>query len=93
VGAFATCTLDLKRVGVSPTGSMLHRYKKQAAPTWQRKLVLVLGALCAATFLLFVVWAVTLFVDWARVDDCLDNGGSYDYERGECDFETNHSTP
>ena len=70
--------------------SMLSRYKKKAAPSWQRKLVLVLGSLCAATFLLFVMWAVMLFIDWARVDDCLDQGGSYDYERGECDFEANH---
>ena len=49
-----------------------------------------MGSLCAATFLLFVVWAVMLFIDWARVDDCLDQGGSYNYERGECDFEANH---
>ena len=69
---------------------MFSRYKKKAAPSWQRKLVLVLGALCGATFLLFVVWAVTLFIDWARVDDCLDHGGSYNYEVGECDFEVNH---
>jgi len=34
-----------------------------------------------------------LFIDWARVDDCLDQGGSYDYEGGECDFETNHVIP
>jgi len=68
---------------------MLKKYKKTEAPSWHRKLVLVLGALCAATFLLFVVWAVLLLIDWARVDDCLDRGGSYDYERAECDFEVN----
>jgi hypothetical protein len=66
---------------------MLSKYKKKEAPSWQRKLVLVLGALCGATFLLFMVWAVTLFIDWARVDDCLDKGGSYDYDRGECNLE------
>ena len=32
-------------------------------------------------------------IDWARADDCLDKGGSYDYERGECDFESNHVIP
>ncbi len=69
---------------------MLSKYKKKEAPSWQRKLVLVFGSLFGATILLFVVWAVTLFIDWARVDDCLDQGGSYNYERGECDFELNH---
>jgi len=72
---------------------MLSKYKKKGAPSWERKLVLFLGSLLAATLLLFVVWAVTLFIDWARVDDCLDRGGSYDYESGECDFEANHVAP
>jgi hypothetical protein len=72
---------------------MLSKYKKTGAPSWQRKLVLILGSLFGATLLLFVVWAVTLLIDWARVDDCLDKGGSYDYERGECDFEANHGVP
>ena len=69
---------------------MLKKYKKKEAPSWQRKLVIVLGSLFGATLLLFVVWAVLLFLEWARVDDCLDKGGSYDYERGECDFQSNH---
>ncbi len=72
---------------------MLSKYKKKGPPSWQRKLVLFLGSLFGATLLLFVVWAVTLFIEWARVDDCLDKGGSYDYERGECDFEANHVIP
>ena len=72
---------------------MFNKYKKTETASWQRKLVLVLGALFSATFLLFVVWAVVLLIDWARVDDCLDKGGSYDYESGECDFETNHVIP
>ncbi len=72
---------------------MLSKYKKKGSPSWQRKLVLFLGSLFGATLLLFVVWAVTLSIDWARVDDCLDKGGSYDYERGECDFEANHVIP
>ena len=69
---------------------MLKKYKKKEAPSWQRKLVIVLGSLFGATLLLFVVWAVLLFLEWARVDDCLDKGGSYDYEQGECDFQSNH---
>ncbi len=72
---------------------MLNKYTRSEAPSWQRKLVLILGSLFAATVLLFAVWAVTLFVDRLRVDDCLDAGGSYDYERGECDFEENHDVP
>ncbi len=72
---------------------MLSKYKKSEAPSWQRKLVLILGSLFGATFLLFVVWAILLFIDWTRIDDCLDKGGSYDYERGECDFEANHIVP
>ena len=72
---------------------MLIRYKKSDASSWQQKLVLVLGALFGATLLLVLVWAITLLIDWARVDDCLDRGGSYDYDRGECDFETNHVVP
>jgi hypothetical protein len=72
---------------------MLNKYKKKDAPSWQRKLVLVVGALFGATLLLFVVWAVVLVIDWARVDDCLDKGGSYDYESHECDFQLNHAAP
>jgi len=72
---------------------LLNKYKKQEPPSWQRKLVLILWSFSGATFLLFLVWAVTLFIDWTRVDDCLDKGGSYDYERGECDLESNHIGP
>lgn len=72
---------------------MLSRYKKKGAPPWQHKLVLVLGSLFAATLLLFAVWVVLLFIDWARVDNCLDQGGSYDHVRGECDMESNHAVP
>ena len=72
---------------------MLNRHKLSEPPSWQRKLVLLLGSLVGATVLLLVVWAVVLYVDWARVDDCLDKGGSYDYQRGECDSEANHVVP
>jgi len=72
---------------------MLTKYRKKDAPSWQRKLVLLSGSLLGATLLLFVFWAITLFIDWARVDDCLDRGGSYDYERGKCDFQSTHHTP
>ena len=60
---------------------------------WQQKLILILGSVFGATVLLFAVWAVMLFADRARVDHCLDDGGSYDYERAECDFQSNHTVP
>lgn len=72
---------------------MLKRYTKKDAPAWQRRLILLLGALFGATILLFAAWAVVLFIDWTRVDDCLDQGGSYDYEQHECDFDRDHASP
>jgi hypothetical protein len=66
---------------------MLRKYRKKDAPSWQRKLVVFVAGLFGATLLLFVVWAVVLVIDWARVDDCLDKGGRYNYETGECEFE------
>ena len=72
---------------------MLNKYRKSEAPPWQKKLVFFLWSLFGATFLLFAAWAVVLFIDSATVDDCLDKGGSYDYERGECDFDTSHPAP
>jgi hypothetical protein len=44
---------------------MLSKYQKKEAPTWQRKLVVILGALSAATILLFAAWAVILLIDGA----------------------------
>ena len=69
---------------------MLKRYNKQGVSAWDRKLTIVLGSLFGITLLLFAVWAVVLMINWAEVDDCLDRGGSYDYEQGQCDFDTNH---
>ncbi len=72
---------------------MLKKYQKQGPSPWDRKLVIVLGALFAITLLLFAVWAVTLLAEASAVDSCLDKGGSYDYERQRCDFETTHPVP
>jgi len=41
---------------------MRKRYEKQPVPTWQRKLIVLVGAFFGATLLLFIVWAVVLFV-------------------------------
>lgn len=60
------------------------KYEKQDAPAWQRKLVVVLGALGGATLLLFMVWALILLLDSSRVNECLESGGRYDYESEEC---------
>ena len=63
------------------------------APAWQRRLLLLVTAFFGATLLLLAAWAVILFNDWMRVDDCLDRGGSYDYERETCDVEQKHEVP
>ena len=72
---------------------MRRRHRIGEPPAWQRRLILLVAALFGATLLLFAVWAVILFSDWMRVDDCLDRGGSYDYEREICDFEEQHEAP
>ena len=72
---------------------MLKRYKIKGASVWDRRLIIVLGSLFAVTLLLFAVWILTLFMNSAEVDDCLDRGGSYDYELGQCDFDENHPRP
>jgi len=72
---------------------MLKRHKIGEAPVWDRRLTIVLGSLFGITLLLFAVWAVVLYINWAEVDDCLDSGGSYDYEQGRCDFDVNHPKP
>ena len=72
---------------------MLRKYKKQSAPQWQRRLLLLLGSLFGATLLLFAVWAVFLLNDETAIDSCLDDGGSFDYELGSCDFVNDHDGP
>lgn len=72
---------------------MLKRHKIGEAPDWERKLVLVFGSLLGITVLLFTAWVAVLFFNAAQVDDCLDRGGSYDYEQGQCDLDVNHPGP
>lgn len=72
---------------------MLKRHNKQGTSVWDRKLTVVLGFLFGITVLLFAVLVLTLFISSADVDDCLDRGGSYDYEEERCDFDTNHPKP
>ena len=72
---------------------MFKRHKIGEASAAERKLVLVFGSLLGITVLLFAVWAVMLFINTAAIDDCLDSGGSYDYEQGRCDYEFNHPSP
>ena len=42
--------------------------------------------------LVVTILAVFVFdvIDAARIDRCLDRGGSYDYESEECDFSASH---
>lgn len=72
---------------------MRRRHRIGEPPAWQRRLILIVASLFGATLLLLTAWAVILFNDWMRVDDCLDKGGSYDYEREVCDFERSHEAP
>ena len=72
---------------------MRRRHRIGEAPAWQRRLLLLITAFFGATLLLLAAWAVILFNDWMRVDECLDRGGSYDYEREVCDFEQSHEAP
>ena len=72
---------------------MRKRYRKQDAPAWQRKLIVLVGGFFGATLLLFVAWAVVLLIDWLRVDACLDEGGRYDYESGACDYGAPEESP
>lgn len=72
---------------------MIKKYEKQDAPAWQRRVLLIIAALFSATMLLLAAWAVVLFIDQARIDSCLDEGGSWDNERGECDFDTSRPGP
>ncbi|MGI9237491.1 MAG: hypothetical protein ACR2QZ_08840 [Woeseiaceae bacterium] len=50
-------------------------------------MTVVLGLLFGVTLLLFAVWAVTLFINRAAVDDCLESGGQYDHEQGRCELD------
>jgi hypothetical protein len=72
---------------------MLKRHSKQGASVWDRKLTAVLGFLFGITLLLFCVWVVTLFLNSSELDDCLDRGGSYDQELGQCDSDEDRPTP
>lgn len=42
---------------------MIKHYRKQPKPAWQQRLLLLLGFLFGATLLLFLVWAVMLFLE------------------------------
>lgn len=52
------------------------------------------GSILVAGLLSVLVGTVCFnAIETARVDSCLDSGGSYDYERGECDLERSHPRP
>jgi len=41
---------------------MIKPYRKRPKPAWQQRLLLLIGFLFGATLLLFLVWAVLLFL-------------------------------
>lgn len=63
---------------------MFRRYTKNAAPAWQRRLILFLWGLFSATLLLFAAWAIVLLIDQARMDECNDRGLTVDEHSREC---------
>ena len=63
---------------------MLSKHKKTEVPAWQRRLVVILASLFGATFLLFLAWAVMLYIERDQIEGCLDQGGSIDHERSDC---------
>ena len=53
-----------------------------------------LGSIFVFPVLLAIAWFFACNpIQAARVDDCLDRGGSYDYEAKVCDFEESHPVP
>lgn len=42
---------------------MIKHYKKQPKPEWQQRILVFLGFLFGATLLLFLAWAVVLFIE------------------------------
>ncbi|MEM8817830.1 MAG: hypothetical protein AAFX56_04870 [Pseudomonadota bacterium] len=63
----------------------MRSYRKTGPPDWQRRLVLFLWGLFGATLLLFAVWAMLLWIETDRLEDCVERGGRYDAEADLCE--------
>ena len=63
----------------------MRTYRRTGPPEWQRRLVLLLTGLFGATLLLFAVWAILLWIDWERAEDCEARGGRYNADTAECE--------
>lgn len=63
----------------------MRSYRRTGPPEWQRRLVLLLTGLFGATLLLFAVWAILLWIDWERAEDCEARGGRYNADTAECE--------
>jgi len=65
------------------------RFEREAYSQW------VIPGCIPLVGLLSALLATVCFhtIDAARVDSCLDAGGSYNYETGECDHEQSHPVP
>lgn len=72
---------------------MISPYQKQDAPAWQRRVILIISGLFGATLLLFAAWAIVLFIDNNKAEDCVNRGGTYDEESGECSVELGSPSP
>jgi hypothetical protein len=58
------------------------------ATVWLSVAVLVTAIVASLAAMLLIELAAS-----ARIDACLDSGGSYDYEREACDHERSHPRP
>lgn len=64
----------------------MEHFEREAYLQWLIPGSILLIGLLSALIGVCATHAVTA----ARVDSCLDAGGSFDYERGECDMEASH---
>ena len=46
--------------------------------------------LLACAFLLLAIFGAATYPEFMAIDKCLDAGGSYDYEKCQCDYNTSH---
>lgn len=75
------CNIDL----TSDYGCKLSHASKDS---WTCKRLSVLGELTMG--IIFLALILLSGCSETKVDSCLDHGGSFDYEKCECDFKVNH---
>ena len=64
---------------------MLKTYRKTGAPSWERKIVLLMAFMFGATVLLFMAWAVIMFAQPEDNETCYEVRDGYEYKLEDCD--------